>query len=30
MRAPEEIYENPAEEFVAGFIGISNLIEGDG
>ena len=27
---PEEIYEHPAEEFVAGFIGISNLIEGDG
>ena len=26
--APEEIYEHPAEEFVAGFIGISNLIEG--
>jgi spermidine/putrescine transport system ATP-binding protein len=25
---PEEIYENPAEQFVAGFIGISNLIEG--
>ena len=25
---PEEIYEHPAEEFVAGFIGISNLIEG--
>ena len=26
--APEEIYEHPSEEFVAGFIGISNLIEG--
>jgi spermidine/putrescine transport system ATP-binding protein len=26
--APEEIYEHPREEFVAGFIGISNLIEG--
>jgi spermidine/putrescine transport system ATP-binding protein len=25
---PEEIYEQPSEEFVAGFIGISNLIEG--
>ena len=24
--APEDIYEHPAEEFVAGFIGISNLI----
>jgi spermidine/putrescine transport system ATP-binding protein len=26
--APEEIYEHPVEEFVAGFIGISNLLEG--
>ena len=26
--APEDIYEHPSEEFVAGFIGISNLIEG--
>ncbi len=26
--APEDVYEHPAEEFVAGFIGISNLIEG--
>jgi spermidine/putrescine transport system ATP-binding protein len=26
--APEEIYEQPHGEFVAGFIGISNLIEG--
>jgi spermidine/putrescine transport system ATP-binding protein len=26
--APEEIYERPTEEFVAGFIGISNLLEG--
>ena len=26
--APEDIYEHPTEEFVAGFIGISNLIEG--
>jgi spermidine/putrescine transport system ATP-binding protein len=25
---PEEIYENPTEEFVAGFIGISNLLAG--
>jgi spermidine/putrescine transport system ATP-binding protein len=25
---PEEIYEQPSEEFVAGFIGISNLIQG--
>lgn len=25
---PEEVYENPTEQFVAGFIGISNLIEG--
>jgi spermidine/putrescine transport system ATP-binding protein len=25
---PEEIYEHPREEFVAGFIGISNLLEG--
>jgi spermidine/putrescine transport system ATP-binding protein len=26
--APEDIYERPDEEFVAGFIGISNLLEG--
>jgi spermidine/putrescine transport system ATP-binding protein len=25
---PEDIYEHPSEEFVAGFIGISNLING--
>jgi spermidine/putrescine transport system ATP-binding protein len=25
---PEDIYEHPSEEFVAGFIGISNLLEG--
>ena len=25
---PEEVYEQPNEEFVAGFIGISNLLEG--
>ncbi len=26
--APEDIYEHPTEEFVAGFIGISNLLSG--
>jgi spermidine/putrescine transport system ATP-binding protein len=26
--APEDVYEHPSGEFVAGFIGISNLIEG--
>jgi spermidine/putrescine transport system ATP-binding protein len=26
--APEEVYEHPKEEFVAGFIGISNLLAG--
>jgi spermidine/putrescine transport system ATP-binding protein len=26
--APEDVYERPDEEFVAGFIGISNLLEG--
>ena len=26
--APEDVYEHPREEFVAGFIGISNLLEG--
>ncbi|MGZ5336230.1 MAG: ABC transporter ATP-binding protein [Solirubrobacterales bacterium] len=26
--APEEVYEHPGESFVAGFIGISNLMEG--
>ncbi|MGB0120623.1 MAG: ABC transporter ATP-binding protein [Solirubrobacterales bacterium] len=25
---PEEVYEHPSEEFVAGFIGISNLLQG--
>jgi spermidine/putrescine transport system ATP-binding protein len=25
---PEEIYEHPREEFVAGFIGVSNLLQG--
>ncbi len=27
---PEEVYERPATEFVAGFIGISNVLERDG
>jgi putative spermidine/putrescine transport system ATP-binding protein len=27
---PEELYEQPANEFVAGFVGVSNLIERDG
>ena len=26
---PEELYERPATEFVAGFLGVSNLLEGD-
>ncbi len=26
--SPEEVYEHPSEEFVAGFIGISNLLQG--
>jgi spermidine/putrescine transport system ATP-binding protein len=26
---PETVYENPATEFVAGFLGASNLLEGD-
>jgi spermidine/putrescine transport system ATP-binding protein len=26
---PEDIYENPASEFVAGFLGASNLLDGD-
>ena len=25
---PEEVYEKPSEQFVAGFIGISNLLQG--
>jgi spermidine/putrescine transport system ATP-binding protein len=29
LGAPEEVYENPATEFVAGFLGASNMIEGD-
>ena len=28
--APEEIYERPATEFVAGFVGTSNILERDG
>jgi putative spermidine/putrescine transport system ATP-binding protein len=28
--APSEVYERPATEFVAGFVGVSNLIERDG
>ena len=28
--APAEVYERPATEFVAGFVGVSNLIERDG
>ncbi len=27
---PVELYENPATEFVAGFVGVSNLLERDG
>ena len=27
--APEEVYENPATEFVAGFLGASNLLDGE-
>jgi putative spermidine/putrescine transport system ATP-binding protein len=27
---PEELYERPANEFVAGFVGVSNLIEREG
>jgi spermidine/putrescine transport system ATP-binding protein len=27
--APEEVYERPATEFVAGFLGASNLLEGE-
>lgn len=30
LGSPEEIYERPATAFVAGFIGVSNLIERDG
>ena len=28
--APEEIYQRPATEFVAGFVGTSNILERDG
>jgi putative spermidine/putrescine transport system ATP-binding protein len=28
--SPSEVYERPATEFVAGFVGVSNLIERDG
>jgi spermidine/putrescine transport system ATP-binding protein len=29
MGAPEDIYEKPATEFVAGFLGASNLLDGE-
>ncbi|HEV2813001.1 MAG TPA: ATP-binding cassette domain-containing protein [Solirubrobacteraceae bacterium] len=28
--SPEEVYEHPATEFVAGFVGVSNVLERDG
>jgi len=28
--APADVYEHPATEFVAGFVGVSNVIERDG
>src|SRR5207253_10645576 len=28
--APAEVYERPATEFVAGFVGVSNMLERDG
>jgi putative spermidine/putrescine transport system ATP-binding protein len=28
--APEEVYERPASEFIAGFVGVSNVLERDG
>ena len=28
--APAEVYEHPANEFIAGFVGVSNLLERDG
>lgn len=28
--APAEVYEHPASEFIAGFVGVSNVIERDG
>jgi putative spermidine/putrescine transport system ATP-binding protein len=30
LGAPTDVYERPATEFVAGFIGVSNLLERDG
>jgi putative spermidine/putrescine transport system ATP-binding protein len=30
VSAPRELYEHPANEFVAGFVGVSNVIERDG
>jgi putative spermidine/putrescine transport system ATP-binding protein len=30
VSAPVELYERPANEFVAGFVGVSNLLERDG
>jgi putative spermidine/putrescine transport system ATP-binding protein len=30
VSAPQELYEQPATEFVAGFVGVSNLLERDG
>ena len=30
LGAPADVYERPASEFVAGFIGVSNLLERDG
>ncbi len=29
-RHPAEVYERPASEFIAGFVGVSNLLERDG
>ncbi len=29
LGAPEELYERPRSEFVAGFLGVSNLLDGD-
>jgi putative spermidine/putrescine transport system ATP-binding protein len=30
LGAPAEVYERPATEFVAGFVGVSNVVERDG
>jgi putative spermidine/putrescine transport system ATP-binding protein len=30
VSAPEQLYEQPVNEFVAGFVGVSNLLERDG